>query len=162
MPTDNRISAIIAPADKSDVLAAIQTIRTKLPFLVNLTADERRKLVKMSDKTIAFDEKCASYMAMHPELVPSFVNAIELAKDRALRVALNDILNELRQLTEGIEDAIMLASSEAYLADLSFYQNVRQATQRGVVGADTIYTDLKQRFPGHSTAANPPPTPSGP
>ena len=148
MPIDNRISATLLPADKAAILAAIDIIRTKLPFLVNLTAEERRTLPKMSDKTIAFDEKCASYMGAHPDLIPNYVNVVEVAKDRALRVALLDVFQQLSQLVEGLDDTMMLAASEAYTADLAFYQNVRQAAQRGVVGADTIYTDLKQRFPG--------------
>jgi len=41
-----------------------------------------------------------------------------------------------------------LVASWGWLSDLSFYQNVRQASQRGVVGADTVYADLNARFPG--------------
>ena len=150
MPSDNRISASITAADKTAVITAVDTIRSKLPFLLNLTAAERKELPKLGDKTLAFDEKCAGYMAAHPELVPGFVNSAELAKDRALRTDLNDISRALGTLLEGVDDTLMLASSEAYMADLSFYQSVRQAAQRGVVGADTIYSDLKQRFPGRA------------
>lgn len=150
MPSDNRISVTLSPADKAAVLAAITTIKTKLPFLVNLTMEERRQLNKMSDKTIAFDQKCAAYMVSRPELVPSFVVVAELTKDRVLMNDLNDIARELSQVAEGVDDTAMLAGSEAYMSDLSFYQNVRQAAQRGVVGADAIYSDLKQRFPGRS------------
>lgn len=153
MPSDNRVSAAIAPADKTAVMEAIQTIRTKLPFLVNLTPAERKELPKLGDKTLAFDEKCAGYMAANPSLVPGFVSAAELTKDRTLRTDLHDIARELGQLLEGVEDTLMLASSEAYMADLSFYQSVRQAAQRGVVGADTIYSDLNRRFPGRPTKA---------
>jgi hypothetical protein len=153
MPSDNRISASLAAADKAAVLAAIQTIRTKLPFLVNLTAEERKVLPKMGDKTLAFDQKCAGYMTAHPELVPGFVSTAELAKDRTLAADLNDIARELGQVAEGVDDTTMLALSEAYMADLSFYQNVRQAAQRGVVGVDSIYDDLNQRFPGRPLAA---------
>jgi len=155
MPADNRISAVLAPADKTAVLDAINTIKTKLPFLVNLSADERRKLPKMSDKTLAFDEKCASYMAAHPELIPGYVDADEVTKDRNLRTDLTDVLQQAQQVVEGIEDTVMLAASEAYMADLSFYQNVRQAAQRGVVGVDTIYNDLSQRFPGRPPGGSP-------
>jgi len=157
MPTDNRISAVLAPADKTAVLAAIDTIRTKLPFLVNLSAEERRALPKMSDKTIAFDEKCASYMAAHEDLIPGFVDVGEVTKDRNLRLDLTDVFQQLEQVTEGVSDTVMLAASEAYMADLSFYQNVRQAAQRGVVGADSIYNDLSQRFPGRAKAQTPAP-----
>ena len=162
MPTDNRISAVLLAADKTAILAALDTIRTKLPFLVNLTAMERRKLAKMSDKTLAFDEKCAAYMTAHAELVPSYVNMTEYNKDRALRLALLDIDQQLKQVVEGVDDTMMLCASEAFTADLSFYQNVRQAAQRGVVGADTIYQDLKQRFPGRGPGASDTPTPPPP
>lgn len=161
MPTDNRISAVLAPADKTAVLQSIADIKTKLPFLVNLSADERRALPKMSDKTIAFDEKCASYMTAHPELIPGFVSADEVTKDRNLRLDLTDLLQQLQQLAEGISDTVMLAASEAYMADLSFYQNVRQAAQRGVVGADSIYSDLQQRFPGRTKGVVPAPAAVG-
>lgn len=42
----------------------------------------------------------------------------------------------------------MLANSDNMVADLAFYQNVKQAAKRGVAGATTIYDDLKERFPG--------------
>ena len=159
MPSDNRLSVTLAAADKTAVLDAIQTIRTKLPFLVNLTPEERRTMPRMADKTLAFDQKCAGYMTARPELVPSFVNPAELAKDRTLALDLNDIARELAQVAEGVSDTTMLALSEAYMADLSFYQNVRQAAQRGVVGADSIYSDLNQRFPGRPKGGSTPPTP---
>lgn len=159
MPTDNRISATVAAADKTAVLDAIQTIRTKLPFLINLSMDERRSLPRIADKTLAFDQKCAGYMAARPELVPGFVDTAELAKDRTLAADLHDIARELTQVAEGVSDTTMLALSEAYMADLSFYQSVRQAAQRGVVGADSIYSDLNQRFPGRPKGGTPPATP---
>jgi hypothetical protein len=157
MPNDNRISATLSAADKTAILDAIQTIQDKLPFLINLTKHERMTLPKMSDKTMAFDAKCASYMASNPALVPGFVDLAEVAKDRALALQLFDILNELRPLCEAVDDTAMIVNSEVWMADLSFYQNARQAAKRGVLGADSIYDDLAQRFPGRPQApANPP------
>ena len=127
---------------------------------MNLTTVERKELPKLGDRTVAFDEKCAGYMATHPELVPSFVATAELTKDRVLRNDLADIFRELSMVVEGVEDTMLLVGSEAYMADLSFYQNVRQAAQRGVVGADSIYDDLRVRFPGRPPSApTPPPGP---
>lgn len=42
----------------------------------------------------------------------------------------------------------MRLGSEIWMADLSFFQTVRQATKRDGPGADTICDDLKVRFPG--------------
>ena len=40
--TDHRISTSLSQADQQAVLDAINTIRAKLPFLINLTIEERR------------------------------------------------------------------------------------------------------------------------
>jgi hypothetical protein len=46
------------------------------------------------------------------------------------------------------------------MAELAFYQNVRQAAKRGISGAQPIFDDLKERFPGGgATPATPAVTP---
>jgi hypothetical protein len=158
MPSDNRISAAISAADKALIITKLNEIRALLPFLVNLTADERKELPKIGDKTLAFDQKCAGYMAARPELVPGFINLTELNKDRVLMSDTDDLLREFNMTVEALSDTFLLAGSEAYMADLAFYQNVRQAAKRGVTGVDAIYDDLRQRFPGRPRTEEPPPT----
>ena len=155
MPDDNRISAQLTDTDKQAVLDAITTIRNSLPWLLNLTPDERIALPKMSDGSLAFDEKCQNYMGSLPSLVPGFVDVAEVAKDRLLRAQLGDIDRELSALTRALEDTLMIASSELWMADLSFYQSVRQAAKRGVPNAQTAYDDLAARFPGNPKTKTP-------
>lgn len=150
MPEDNRISAVVSATDKTAILTKITEIKTILSFLINLTKDERIQLPKLGGASLLFDEQCASYMSSAPNLVPPFVDPAEVAKDRALRLVLADILREVRKLCEMLDDTLMLVGSEVWMADISFYQTVRQAARRNVPGADTIYDDLKERFPGVS------------
>ena len=159
MPNDNRISATLSAADKATILTKIAEIRALLPFLVSLTPAERVELPKLGDKTLAFAEKCESYMAQNPTLVPGFVDVAEVDKDRALRLPVNDVLREATSLCEALGDTVTLIGSEIYMADLAFYQNVRQAAKRGVSGSDTIYSDLRERFPGGGGTPATPPTP---
>ena len=56
-PMQNRITATLLEADRQAVLEAFTTILTKLPFLVDLSQDERRELPKMGDKSVAFVRK---------------------------------------------------------------------------------------------------------
>ncbi len=148
MPNDNRISADVTAANKTVIMTKLTEINALLPFLINLTKDERITLPKLGSTSLAFDEQCASYMATAPNLIPPFVDAAEVTKDRNLRVVLADVLRETRKLCEKLDDSLMLVGSEIWMADLSFYQTVRQAARRDVPGADTIYDDLKARFPG--------------
>jgi len=153
MPDDNRISVALSDADKQAILDAVAVIKSKLPFLLNLTPDDRINLPKMSDKSVAFDEKCATYMDSLPTLVPGFVNVAEVKKDRDLRNQLAGVAAEIAALAASMDDTMMVVSSELWMADLSFYQSIRQGAKRSVAGAQGAYDDLSQRFPG----ANPKP-----
>ena len=160
MASDNRISLEITAAQKTAIVDAVMALKAALNGItINLTKEERQSLPKIGDKTLAFDEKCQAYMAARPELVPGFIDMAELAKDRKAIADLLPCLRELAPLCEGLEDTIMLANSDNYVGDLAFYQNVRQAAKRGVSGADTIYNDLKTRFPGRPKKDTPTPPP---
>jgi hypothetical protein len=162
MPNDNRVSAEVTAANVTVIKTKLTEILALLPFLINLTKDERIKMAKLGPASLAFDEQCASYMASAPNLIPPFVDAAEVTKDRKLRLVLADLLREAKKLCERLDDTLMEVGSEIWMADLSFYQTVRQAARRDVAGADTVYDDLKERFPGVAgdPEADPvPPTP---
>ena len=79
------------------------------------------------------------------------------AHDRKLIADLLPCLRQLAPLCEGLQDTVSLAYTDVYMADLAFHHNVKQAAKRGVPGSDTIYDDLKQRFPGRPKASPTPP-----
>jgi hypothetical protein len=106
-------------------------------------------------------------LASAPNLIPPFVDPVEVAKDRALRLVLANMFRETKKFCEMLDDTLVLVGSEIWMADLSFYQTVRQAAKRDVPGADTVYDELKARFPGVSgdpeeEPVTPPPTPTPP
>jgi len=159
MASDNRISLDITAAQKTAIVDAVAALKAALNgIIINLTKEERQSLPKIADKTLAFDEKCQAYMTARPELVPGFIDMAEMAKDRALVADLLPCLREVAPLCEGLEDTISLAYTDIYVADLAFHASVKQASKRGVPGTDTIYDDLRARFPGRPKAT-PDPTP---
>jgi hypothetical protein len=166
----NQISAVLSDTDKAAVLAAIATIKTKMPFIIGLSPDARKELARLGDKTVGFDVNCAEGMANKPELIPSFIDQAELAKDRTLWAPVGEILAQLEALTDSVRDTFDVIGAEVFDADRAFYNNVREAAKRGVPGAQSIYDSLKPRFPGRPRGASggeppaggggtPPPTP---
>ncbi len=153
MSNDNRVSAVLTAQDVTDILGSVAAIGAKLPFLINLSPQERRELPKMGDKSIGFDDKCRAYMGSHPEFIPGFVDVAEVNKDRELRLQMMRFYAALIALTDKVDDTLQVVSSEAWMADLAYYQSVREAAKRGRAGAQSIYEDLQQRFPGAPTAA---------
>jgi hypothetical protein len=151
MPAENRVSIIITPEDKTAVNQAIATIREKLlPYLIALTPSERKGLPKMSDKTIPFVNKALNYAVSNPEFMPPYLQLNELNKDVNAVNTLNVFHTQLEQVVTGLDDTMMLAGSEAYIAALSYYNSVKQAAKINVPNAKTIYEDLKERFPQKS------------
>jgi len=161
MNNDNRVSAVIDDAAVTDLLGHIQAMRAALPFLLTLSAQDRRELPKMGDKSIGFDEKCVTYMASIPEFLPGFVDLGEVNKDRALRAKMMRFYADLAQLNDTVDDTLRVVTSEIWMADLAYYQAVREAARRGRPGAQPIYDDLRQRFPGPGRTPGSP-TSSGP
>ena len=158
MANNSDLSVVITPDQKAAILAKIADLNTAMSFLIGLTDEQRRKMLKLGDKTVVFEQKCASYMASRPDLVPGFVDMNKLGQDRAAWADVADIWHALLDLNQRVDDTEMVLAHQIYLPDLSFYQNVALATKRNVAGAQAIYDDLKARFPGHphTTPVNPP------
>ncbi|MBU2494672.1 MAG: hypothetical protein KJ571_18780 [Bacteroidetes bacterium] len=124
--------------------------------MVALSADERKNLAKMSDKTIPFVEKTLNYAESDPEFAPAYLNVDELKIDMKAVGQLKAFFLPLEQLNANLDDTILLAGSEAYVAALAYYNSVKQAAKMNVLKAKTIYEDLSQRFPGRKGGAKPP------
>ncbi|HBX21350.1 MAG TPA: hypothetical protein DEF88_13000, partial [Porphyromonadaceae bacterium] len=101
-------------------LAGLQTDLSGI-LTINLTGKDRKDMLKMGDKTLAFVEKALEFANQNPTLVPAYINLEEANKDFALAKSLSDIQKEFIPLVRGIEDAKMVAGSEAYDAMLLFY-----------------------------------------
>ena len=160
MPEDNRISAELTPANKALILTKLTEILDLIPFRVNFTLDERKSTPSIGPTREAMIPAFTQEMAAHPELVPSYVDTVDMAKDIALRAALNELAARANELSESLEDTAQAAGSDILLAFYAFYNNVQQAAKRGVPGVDAILARLQQFIPrGRRTAAPVTPTP---
>ncbi len=147
MAQHNQISATLSPKDMEEIMKALGVIQRKLPFLINMTFDERRTHLKMGDRSLPFVDKSLDYSQTNEHLVPPFLNVAEFDKDMTLVTQLTQIERPLLSLAEGISDTKLRAGSEAYSAALLFYQAVKLAAQMNIPGVKSIYEDLRARFP---------------
>lgn len=149
MAQKTKISASIDPAVKTAALAGIANIREQLEPLLHITLSpsDRMELLKMGDKTQAFVEKSLEYAGREPALVPNFLDLPEAQKDYKLASDLGELSRSLDKLLQEVNDAWMLAGSEAYDAALIFYGSVKAANRTDSGGVESIYADLAQRFP---------------
>ncbi len=149
----NRIDATLSPSDKDEVLAAIATIKQKLPFLTDLSPEERRALPKMGDKSRAFVSKAAEVAAQNPDFLPRAFDVNEMRRDLELFEALQPIAVSLTQLQELMDDTLLAAGSEAYAAALVVYNYAKTSGQGAAL--DAVADELSRRFARKASAALP-------
>jgi hypothetical protein len=149
----NQISAILTPADRDAALAAITTLKEKLPFLIDLTMEERKALPKMGDKSRAFVSKALEVATQNPDFLPRSFNLEEMRKDVQLFEAMYPIVVALAQLQELMDDTYVTVGSEAYAAALQVY-NYAKASGQGA-GLDGVVDELGQRFARKTKKAKP-------
>lgn len=148
MPAKNLVSAEITAANLAEVKVSIAKIRSKLPFLISLTDEERKGGMKLGDKTLPFVEKTVDYSASHPQFVANFVDTAEWKKDYKLFRDLTGILAELSPLFQDIVDTTTEVGIEALSPSLTYYSSVKEGAKKNVPGAKDIANDLSIRFPG--------------
>ena len=153
---DNRVSAELSEADQQAVLAAIETIRQKLPFLIDLTPEQRRSLPKMGDKSRAFVSKALTIAQHNSNFLPRSFSVEEMGRDVGLIESLQPIMVSLTRLFEQLEDTYTEVGSEAYSAALVVYQYGR--TSSDGESLESLLDDMAQRFARKSrnTKAGPP------
>jgi hypothetical protein len=140
----NRISASLGEAERQAVLAAVQTIRQKLPFLLDLTPEERRTLPKMGDKSRGFVTQALEVATLNPDMLPRTFDVGEMRNDVELLSALSSVRVALSQLNELVEDTVVAVGSDAYAAALLVYQSARSAGKGSAL--DSALDSLGQRF----------------
>jgi len=98
MAQNNQISATLSQQDFDELKAAIQVFRDKLPFLVNMTEQDRIAYPKMGEKTVSFVSKALEYSKDNPQLVPPYLDVAEFDKDMKLVEQLQGLLRPLKQI----------------------------------------------------------------
>ena len=141
-----KISHELTEEAYGQIAQSIRALDSLLPFAINLTVKERRKLHKMGDKSIAFVEKAAQYADERPDLVPPYLDIPEFKRDLKLARQLKDLLMILEPSVEKISDTYLAAGSDAFLAARRLYSFVKAASDSGAPGSDTIAAELKKRY----------------
>jgi hypothetical protein len=149
MAQPNLVSLNIPEADLTEIQGAINVLVTKLlPHMKTLSPEERQELPKMGMKTIGFVQKGVEHCQQNPDLIPAYLNVDELVTDFKTAELLRSMYQPLLQVTEGLADTMTLSGSEALSGVLIFYNAVKYGKKSKIQKAETIYNDLRARYPG--------------
>ncbi|MCU0551499.1 MAG: hypothetical protein MUC48_19320 [Leptolyngbya sp. Prado105] len=139
------LSAILSQADRDAIADAITTIQRHLPFLIDLVAEDRISIPKLSPKSRAFVNTAFEMASHNPDFLPRSFDVEEMRKDLELFQDLNQILMRLAQLQNMIDDTCMLAGSEAYTAALTVYDYAKKSGA-SANGLEPIVAEMREHF----------------
>lgn len=144
MPPTDRLSASLAPAAATAFLQHLADAEALLPFLLDLSPEERASLPKMGDKSRAFVERALELGRQDDSFLPRNLDLDAYAQDLALWRDLEPLQLRAARLLELVADTQLLAGSEAYLAALEVYAAAKRSG-RGA-GLDDLIDRVGRRF----------------
>lgn len=150
---ENRIEATLSTADRQAALDALALVRSKLPFLIDLTPDDRQSLLKMGDKSRAFVAQALTIAEQDDSFLPRSFDTAEMRQDVQLIEALAPIMVAVTQLNEMLGDTFALVGSDAYSAALLVYNALKAKGGNGAL--DDLSDALGKRFARKSKPKTP-------
>jgi hypothetical protein len=139
------ISATVSDEDVAAIKAAVATIQAKLPFLITLTADERKSLYKTGPNSLSFVENALQAAQGNPDIFPKSFDATEFGSDVDLFANMTTINTLVAQLASSIDDTRMATGSEAMTEATQVYNYVKTAAST-TPGLKPLADQLGQRF----------------
>jgi len=142
--------------DLQAVKDAIATIQQKLPFLVNLTADERKAIYKTGPNSLSFVQNALQAALNNPDIFPKSFDVIEFGSDVNLFAVLTELNTLAEQAASKLDDTRLAVGGEAMKEATQVYNYVKTAAAN-TPGLKPVADQLGQRFQKASTAQ---PTPA--
>ena len=160
MPYQN-IDATLSGADIQAVKDAFAAVLTKLPFLVNLTVDERKSIVKTGSDSLSFVQTALTGAQANPLIFPPSFDQLGFGKDVALFAALTEIQALAESVVSQLDDTRTAVGGEAMQAAMQAYQYIKTASKT-TPGLKPLADQLGERFQRASKPKSQPPTPNTP
>jgi len=144
MPYQN-INATLSGTDLQAVKDAFATILGKLPFLVNLTADERKGILKTGAGSLAFVQNASSAAQNNTTIFPASFNTADFKKDVDLLATLTELATLASSLASRLDDTRLAVGGEAMQQATLVYNYVKTAA-KNTPGLKPIAEQLGERF----------------
>jgi len=139
------LSVTITSQQKAEIIEKIAAVKAALPFLINLTPDERQALRKVAEKRQGYVNDVMIAVKANPTMIPPVINTEEYFKDALLYNDMAEIMAHLKTLYEGINDTYMAAGNEAISVTDQCYGILKQAAKGNAALSSTVQ-ELAKHF----------------
>jgi hypothetical protein len=157
--TQNYVHHHLSGEQWGKVDEAINALTTALePMLIGLSADQRQRVVKMGDGSVAFCRTALDVITENAGLMPRNFDIDEMRRDLESHDALNARVVRLTKLLEKAHHTDMALGSDTMVAALEGYAFLKTAGKGE--GVDALRKLLGKRFEGNGNRAEAEPVPA--
>lgn len=139
------IDASLSPGQMQATKDAFALILQNLPFLVNLTPDERRAIFKTGPDSLSFVQNALSTALAYPRIFPASFSTEGFQKDVDLLAALTELEMLSDSVNSQIDDTRLAVGGEAMQGAIQVYNYVKTAAKT-TPGLKPIADQLGERF----------------
>lgn len=150
------LSISITPADKAAILTKIGEIKALMPFLINLTPQERKRLRKKGTKRTGYVNDVYQAVQNNQTVIPATFNVAAYKQDKFAGDDLTDIDDQLIPLFEGISDTLLLLGVELMKQSDSGYDYLKRAAKDNA-SIQAIVEQIAKAFAGQGKKKTPVP-----
>ena len=143
---ENKVNAVLDAATQTKVNASFESVATDLSFLIELSATESKRIVRMEAGRDDFVRRALLLAKNNPKIQPQFFEMADYEKDINLTQSLDEVIAKTNKLLKMMNDTRDQSGHEAYLAALEVYNTCKRGAAKGVDGAQTAYDELKSMF----------------
>jgi hypothetical protein len=145
MAKKNLISATLNDADRDAAKAAIATAKGKMPFLITLSDEERRKSYKMGQKSVEYVRLNLRGAKNFPQYLLASFDTAEYEKDVNLISQLWEVRIVIASLLEAVDDTIMAAGIDGIDSASVVYDYLKKAAKKDAA-VKSLLDEIGKRF----------------
>ena len=134
-------------------MTALATVEQKLPFMVNLTVDERKARPKLGDKSRTFIKKAVDVAGQNTSVLPASCDLSKMRNDAQVFEGFFKIQLVINRLQKQVNDTTLEIGTQAYTAARDVYAAAKSRFGRAAM--ETAANELGQRFTRKSKATAP-------
>jgi hypothetical protein len=142
--SENLAQTQFTSEQRTIVMNAIATIRENLPFLVDLTAEQRKALLKMGDGSRGFVSKAQELVQQNSDFLPRSMDVEQMLRNAELWEEMEGMLLAIDQLQELMDDTYVALGSQAYSDALTIYQYAKAIKTTGTLEQSVV--EMGKRF----------------
>ena len=139
------IDAVLATQDIQAIKTAFETVLSKLPFAVNLTPDDRKKLTKTGSDSVGYVQDALTGLQANPTAFPGTLDATAFGKDVTLFTVLTELTTLAQSVAETLDDTRMAVGSEAMSQANQVYTYAKTAAKT-TPGLQSLVDQLGARY----------------